>query len=153
MSTGLAASYGSSFQIPIHTKENLMTNEPAPHRRCAVIYARVASRNAEDAQLIQTQEALCREQADALDAVVVQHFADVGVAGTTTERPGLAQLLDYLATSPTDYVICTSASKLGRSQDVVIKIALQIQRHGAAIAFAETGDVVEVVRREAADAQ
>lgn len=81
----------------------------------AAIYVRTACQGqAGQPDLLAMQRAVCRRQAEQLGAEVVHEFADAGVSGNRTDRPGLQRLLAYITEQPVSYLIVQDHARLSR---------------------------------------
>ncbi len=102
------------------------------HPPTAVIYLRVstkdqATRGGEtEGFSIPAQRDACRRKASTLGAVVVEEFADRGESARSSRRPGLQEMLAYVAQEQVQYVIVHKVDRLARNRvdDVEINVAL-----------------------------
>ncbi len=91
----------------------LVSSETNP---TAVVYLRVSTK--EQAQRggeaegfsIPAQRAACLKKAESLGAAVVGEFIDAGESARSADRPELQRLLQFVASEPVSYVICTRST-------------------------------------------
>ena len=93
----------------------------------AVIYLRVSTK--EQAQRdgdregysIPAQRDACRRKATALEAAVVEEFADRGESARSADRPELQRLLAYVRSNHVDYVIVHKVDRLARNRRMTLR--------------------------------
>jgi DNA invertase Pin-like site-specific DNA recombinase len=101
--------------------------------KAAVIYLRVSTREQAERDAdpegysIPAQREACRRKAEALGAVVVEEYVDLGESAKTADRPALQRMLERLKAQDIDYVIVHKVDRLARNRvdDVTIGLALR----------------------------
>ncbi len=100
--------------MPKRTPRHALLRLPSPTR--VVIYTRVSTaQQADEGVSLSVQLERATQLADQRDLHVVAHFQDAGLSGTDKERPGLLNLMAYVAANPDTAVVVYSLSRLGRS--------------------------------------
>lgn len=117
-------------------------SEDKPHAQTkrpvrAILYARVASSASVDHAKVRDQLQQCMTLATELGAKVQWTFADVGVSGSTLDRPGLHKIFDHLANEPTDFLICQSPTVLGRDPLLVKAAETHAADLGSRVIYAD----------------
>ena len=110
--------------------------------KLAVIYTRVSSNKQKDEGTgLETQEKLCREEAEQLGYTVLKVFSDGGISGKNIKnRPGMLDLLTFLKRTKEHITIFTyHIDRLGRDTANNIEIIKTAQQHGHAIYIYRTG--------------
>lgn len=110
--------------------------------KLAVIYTRVSSNKQKDEGTgLETQEKLCREEAEQLGYTVLKVFSDGGVSGKNIKnRPGMIDLLTLLKKTKDHITIFTyHIDRLGRDAANNIEIIQTAQQYGHAIYIYRTG--------------
>lgn len=80
----------------------------------AVIYARYSSHNQRDVS-IEQQYAACEKYAAERGYVVVEHYADRAVSGTTDNRPAFKRMMRDARSGGFDFVISWKSNRMGRN--------------------------------------
>ena len=82
------------------------------------IYARCSSDEQRDKEYstIDVQLEKLSSYVKSQQGIVVEHFSDQGISGTTTKRPGLKKLLESARSGQFEYVVCTYRSRLARGK-------------------------------------
>lgn len=109
------------------TAEDYSSGRKTSDRLKAVIYLRSATgRQAGEPDSIAQQRRACRSKAKSLGATVDREFVDSGQSGNNLARPGLQDLLAYVAGSPIEYVIVNRHDRLARNplDSLTIDVAL-----------------------------
>jgi len=105
----------------------------------AIIYTRFSPRkNADQSESCETQEALCREYAAKEGWEVKAVYADEGISGKTSDRPGLARALADLHRG--DVLLVYKRDRLARDVLIAELTRRQVAGAGATIA-AVSGDI------------
>lgn len=110
--------------------------------KLAVIYTRVSSNKQKDEGTgLETQEKLCREEAEQLGYTVLKVFSDGGISGKTIQnRPGMLDLLAFLKKTKEHITIFTyHIDRLGRDTVNNIGIINTAQQYGHAIYIYKSG--------------
>ena len=95
---------------------------PGEGRVTAVTYQRVSTKEQattggrDEGFSIPAQREANRRKAEALGARVVAEFVDAGESARSAKRPGLQQLLDYIATHQVTYCIVHKVDRLARNR-------------------------------------
>ena len=107
--------------------------------RKAVLYLRVSTKEQAERDgdpegySIPAQREACTRKAAALDAVVIEEFADRGESARNADRPDLQRMLAYVAANQVDYVIVHKVDRLARNRADDVEITLAIRSAGAAL--------------------
>lgn len=110
--------------------------------KLAVIYTRVSSNKQKDEGTgLETQEKLCREEAEQLGYTVLKVFSDGGISGKTIQnRPGMLDLLAFLKKTKEHITIFTyHIDRLGRDTVNNIGVINTAQQYGHAIYIYKSG--------------
>jgi site-specific DNA recombinase len=115
------------------TEEEPMPEPITLSGRRAVIYVRVSTKSQAERDgdpegySIPAQREAVMRKAEAMDAVVVQEFADRGESARSANRPELQRMLRYIRDHAIDYCIVHKVDRLARNRadDVEINLALQ----------------------------
>ena len=110
--------------------------------KLAVIYTRVSSSKQKDEGTgLETQEKLCREEAEQLGYTVLKVFSDGGISGKTIQnRPGMLDLLAFLKKTKEHITIFTyHIDRLGRDTVNNIEVINTAQQYGHAIYIYKSG--------------
>ena len=103
----------------------------------AVSYVRVSTTRqasggaTEEGFSIPAQREANRRRAYELGALVVAEFIDRGKSGRSLERPELSRMLDYVTTTPVDFVIVHKIDRLARNRGDDATITDRIHNTGA----------------------
>lgn len=122
----------------------MLQNQTTQRPEQAVIYTRVACDGPGSAENIERQREACRALAEQLNIIVTHEFADHGTSGNTLDRPALRALLDYVASHPVQYLICTSGHILSRDDSRSEALLLQLDTLGVQVVLTEPGAAVDV---------
>ena len=104
------------------TLDTLASTITGEGRVTAVTYQRVSTKEQattggrDEGFSIPAQREANRRKADALGADVVAEFVDAGESARSAKRPGLQQLLDYIATHQVTYCIVHKVDRLARNR-------------------------------------
>lgn len=115
----------------------MLNQQDSRHR--AVVYLRVSTRDQAkrggeaEGFSIPAQREACHRKAQSLGAEVVAEFKDAGASAKSAERPDLQRMLDYLATSPVDFVIVHKVDRLARNRMDDAQIHFAIRTAGATL--------------------
>ncbi len=109
----------------------------------AAIYARYSSDNQRDAS-IEDQVRECRARADQEEWNVVQVYADRGISGATTLRPGYQQLLQDGRSGSFDVVLAEGLDRLSRDQEDIAGLYKQLSFAGIKLVTLAEGEVSEL---------
>lgn len=118
-------------------------NKQELHHKEAVIYARTAVVHNED---IAVQIDNCRAYANDAGYDVRATFADNGMSGAQTDRPGLTEMLDCLACCEKPTVIVQDRARLTRDLGNFLALKRKIDRFGGRIEYVDgpnTGNTPE----------
>lgn len=124
-----------SAAVPEDTPTVEKTTRPAP---AGVIYCRVA-RHADlggvtEQHEIAAQRETARRRAAELNVPIIEEFIDVGIPGTTIDRPGLRRLLDLAYAGRITHCIVDHRYRLARTLADMIVIERELKQHGVSIA-------------------
>ena len=127
-----------SAAVPENTPTVEKTTRPTP---AGVIYCRVA-RHADlgggTEQLeIAAQRETARCRAAELNVPIIDEFIDVGIPGTTIDRPELRRLFDLAYAGRITHCIVDHQYRLARTVADMIVIERELKRHGVSIAAAD----------------
>src|SRR5262245_6303185 len=81
----------------------------------AAIYARVATTAQAGPSPLAAQVQACQAYCAERGYQIIGRYEDAGASGATPYREGYARLLRDVATGAIDVVVCTDASRLGRT--------------------------------------
>ncbi len=109
----------------------------------AAIYARYSSDNQRDAS-IEDQVRECRARADQEEWNVVQVYADRGISGATTLRPGYQQLLEDGRSGSFDVVLAEGLDRLSRDQEDIAGLYKQLSFAGIKLFTLAEGEINEL---------
>jgi len=104
---------------------------PVPTK--AIAYIRVARASADTESTLHRQLADVRARAASYGLDITREFVDFGWSGTTTERPGIAALLDYIGEGGTQTCVVESLSKVARTPKAFAHICEQLNAHGVTL--------------------
>ncbi len=111
----------------------------------AVSYLRVSTLEqgrrggTEEGFSIPAQREVNARTAESLGATIVQEFVDLGVSGTSTDRPGLRQMLDFVRGCQIDYVIVHKVDRLARNRADDGDITRSLARLGTTVVSSTEG--------------
>lgn len=115
-------------------------------RKAAVAYARTDHGELQSSwQEVARQHEVNQESTKRLGVKVVALFFDQGTSSDTADRPGLSDLLDYVAANPVDLTI---VSKIDRPDDVDeqrIRLLARLKLLGVDVLMADSDAVVELI--------
>jgi site-specific DNA recombinase len=125
---------------PINPSPSLSTSpttSAAPFAR-AVIYLRVSTKEQAaggdgEGFSIPAQREACLRKAQALQAIVLDEFADKGESAKTADRPELQRLLRFIVNNQVDTVIVHKIDRLARNRADDVQINLAIRAAGAVL--------------------
>lgn len=104
------------------TADTKILTVPGEGRVTAVTYQRVSTKEQattggrDEGFSIPAQREANRRKAESLGAQVVAEFVDAGESARSAKRPGLQQLLDYIATHQVTYCIVHKVDRLARNR-------------------------------------
>lgn len=100
----------------------------------AVTYLRAASADQRDqVHGLAMQRAACQREAEWLGIEVVDEFADAGVSGNRTDRPGLQRLLTCLTEQSVGYLIMQDHTRLSRKTADRVALTGAIEQTGVTL--------------------
>ncbi|MEU4517374.1 recombinase family protein [Amycolatopsis sp. NPDC024027] len=103
----------------------------------AVFYLRVGSGRAGDIfSVLARQRSVCQQRANELNLRVLGEYVDRGSTANLDDQPGLAKLLDNLATLTPDYVITFDHDRIARKVARYASIAWTIAKAGSRLEIA-----------------
>jgi len=100
----------------------------------AVIYARVSTVEQGRGYSLETQSAKCHEYADIRGYIVVREFQD-RFSGTELERPGLDDLLQFVANNSIDVVVAYDLDRVAREPAYQAIIEMELEGSGAKVEY------------------
>lgn len=100
----------------------------------AVIYTRVSTDEQVKGYSLQTQVAACHAYAGERGYCITAKFTD-DYTGASMDRPGLNQLREFIASSPTDVVIVYDIDRLARKSVYQMLIEEELNRAGARVEY------------------
>ncbi len=120
-----------------------MTHRALSRPTRAVIYARYSS-DLQSAASIDDQIRICKERALRDGWTVERMFVDRAVSGSSMLRPGLQDLLAYVADNDVDMVVVEALDRLTRDQADVATLYKQFTFHGVEIFTLADGLITEL---------
>lgn len=111
----------------------------------AVVYARTARRQTENASSMQAQIDACRQYAKASKYQISFVFSDAGFSGANLNRPALSRMREYITHNLTDVVITQDLSRLTRSMADWVVIESELVGHNVrlCVVLLSQGDEIE----------
>ena len=101
----------------------------------AIIYCRVSSEGQErDGTSLETQEAACRRYVQQHGYDLVRVERDTG-SGALLDRPALARAREAIRSGDASVLVAYALDRLSRSQNHVVVLDDECQRHGARLEF------------------
>ncbi len=116
-------------------------NETAPAAPAGVTYHRIARYTDPASATEQREIAEQREAAERIAArlgvPIVEEFIDVGISGTTTDRPGLRRMLELVQTGRITHCVVDHRYRLARTVADTIAIEQELKRNGVSVVSAD----------------
>jgi DNA invertase Pin-like site-specific DNA recombinase len=113
-------------------EERIDASKPRP----AIIYCRIASQTqAGGSGALEEQEERCRTYARERHYKVIDVVHDVGVSGTSCERPGIKTIIDRLRKEDGLTVLVDRPDRLGRDAKMIKDFKQLLARHAASIDY------------------
>lgn len=99
----------------------------------ALIYCRIASDRQSGEAALHMKEERCRDHCARKGYEVEQVFHEIGISGSSTQRPGVTQLLTFLADEEASryVVVIDDVSQLARNTETFVDLRNRIAATGA----------------------
>jgi DNA invertase Pin-like site-specific DNA recombinase len=99
----------------------------------ALIYCRIASDRQSGERALHMREARCRDYCARKGYAVERIFHEIGISGSSAQRPGIAQMLTILASEEAGryVVVIDDVSQLARNIAMVVDLRNRIAATGA----------------------
>jgi DNA invertase Pin-like site-specific DNA recombinase len=115
--------------------------------KTTAIYVRSGTHRRPGDLSLAAQEQACRAYAAALGWRVGEVFADVGIAGTQADRPGMNRLLGALRDGVVERVLIARAARLSRSHADIKAILHVLEEWGVQCESVEQPGYLQAPRR------
>ena len=116
--------------------------EQKKQKKTTVCYARIAN-TGQRGKTLNEQRAAAQAKATGMGTAVETDFSDCGVKGPALKRPGLGNLLSYIAKGKVDYVIADNKNRFSFNPKTRTEVVQAIEQTGARVEFADAARMRE----------